>query len=177
MEQFEVKRGLIKKIGEEGGLSYIAPKYFDNVKNIENNGIEGNYGILTYVKAHYSNEGKLVVDVEQLKGQDLDDFLSKDNGREEAMESRRRWSGFLDQVTGYNGKQRGDKAKENAKKASKAKNGITSARHFMKMAKNISDEKISQAEAMISDIENELENGNNTRAHSLSNKLTKLLEG
>ena len=47
----------------------------------------------------------------------------------------------------------------------------------MKMSKNLSDEKISQAEAMIEDIEHELKNANNTRAHSLSNKLTKLLEG
>ena len=177
MEQFEVKRGLIKKIDEEGGLSNVATKYFDNITNTENKGIEGNYGILTHVNAYYSDEGKLVVNVEQLKGQDLDDFLSKENGRDEAMESRRRWSGFLDYATGYSGKQRGDKAKENAKKASKAKNGISSARHFMKMSKNLSDEKISQAEAMIEDIEHELEKANNTRAHSLSNKLKKLLEG
>jgi hypothetical protein len=93
------------------------------------------------------------------------------------MDSRRRWSGFLDYATGYNGKQRGDKAKENAKKASKAKNGITSAKHFMKMSKNLSDEKISQAELLIKEIEHELEMGNNTRAHSLSNKLKKVLEG
>ena len=45
-------------------------------------------------------------------------------GREIAMESRKRWSTFLDEVTGYNAKQRSDKAKENAKKFSKAKGAI-----------------------------------------------------
>ena len=177
MEQFEVKRGLIKKIDGEGGLSSIANEYFEDVKKTDNNGIEGHYGILTHVNAYYSDDGKLVVDVQQLKGNELDDFLSKDNGRQEAMESRKRWSGFLDVATGYNAKQRGDKAKENAKKASKAKSGINQARKFMEMAKNISDEKIADAEAIILEIEKELEKSNNTRAHSLSNKLTKLLEG
>ena len=177
MEQFEVKRRLIKKIDAEGGLLGIANEYFENIKNLDNGGFEGDYGILTQVNAYFSDEGKLVVDVHQLKGQELDDFLSADDGREKAMESRKRWSGFLDSATGYNAKQRGDKAKENAKKASKAKTGISAARHFMKMAKNISEEKVADAEVLISDIEKELEMGNNTRAHSLANKLTKFLEG
>lgn len=32
MERFDVKRGLMKKIGEEGGLSALASKFFDNVE-------------------------------------------------------------------------------------------------------------------------------------------------
>ena len=53
---------------------------------------------LTKVSGQFDSDGKLAVDVEQLKGEALSDFLSSDGGREQAMESRKRWSGFLDQA-------------------------------------------------------------------------------
>ncbi len=85
------------------------------------------------------------VDVVQLKGTDLEAFLSADGGREQAMESRRRWSMFLDEATGYTAKQRGDKAKEDAKKFSKAKSAIKMIRKSIEMSTTVTQETIDTA--------------------------------
>ena len=175
METFEVKRGLVKSITSDGGLASVAGKHFDDVMSSGENSFEGSFGIMTKVIGNYNDKGKLDVDVTQLKGSDLEEFLSSDGGRETAMESRRRWSAFLDEATGYSAKQRGDKAKEAAKKISKAKSAITQARHFMSMT-DVSDEKKEVAEELIAEIEAALEAGDATRAASRGEKLGKSLE-
>ena len=124
MEKFSVKRGLVKQMGGNAGLAKLATQYFDDVSANSEGVFTASFGILNMVSGHYSPDGKLSVDVDQLKGDSLSELLSSDGGREKAMESRKRWSGFLDEATGYNGKQRGDKAKEEAKKFSKAKGAI-----------------------------------------------------
>ena len=174
METFEVKRGLVKQIMEDGGLTALAGNYFDNVKDEGDDSFVGSFGILISVSGKYNEKGKLVVDVEQMKGEDLSNFLSGEGGREKAMESRQRWSGFLDVATGYSAKQRGDKAKEGAKKASKAKSAISQGRHLMKMA-DFDKEVVEKAEEIISEIEDALESGDFTRAASRGEKLGKLL--
>ena len=115
--------------------------------------------MLTKVTGYYDSDGKLVVDVNQLKGDDLTDFLSSDDGRKKAMESRKRWSGFLDISTGYNAKQRGDKAKEEAKKFSKAKSAIKMAHKSMEMSSKLTPEIKEKALSMIADLETMIENG------------------
>ncbi|RAH15013.1 MAG: hypothetical protein CMB56_003950 [Methanobacteriota archaeon] len=177
MERFEVKRGLVKLINSEGGLVGLANKHFQNVESVENNGFIASWGLMTEIKAHYDDDGKLVVDVQQLKGLDLQEFLENEGGRENAMESRKRWSAFLDDSTGYNAKQRGDKAKENSKKASKAKSGINMARKLMQLSSKVTDEMKTEAEKMIAEVEQKLNEGNATRALSLSEKINKMLEG
>jgi hypothetical protein len=176
MERFEVKRGLIKIIDSEGGLNSLGDKHFDNVDNTENGGFNASWGLLVDINAHYDDEGKLVVDVQQLKGEDLQNFLEKEGGRDEAMESRKRWSTFLDESTGYNAKQRGDKAKENGKKVAKANSGINMARKLMALSSKVTDEKRAKAEEMIAEVEQKLKEGNATRALSLSAKINKMLE-
>jgi hypothetical protein len=99
------------------------------------------------------------MEVVQLKGEALGEFLASDGGRDLAMESRKRWSGFLDLATGYNPKQRGDKAKEEAKKFSKAKSAIKMAHKSMEMASSITQEKVDTANKMIADLEEMIENG------------------
>lgn len=177
MERFEVKRGLIKTINSEGGLKSLANKHFENVNDTEKDGFSASWGLMTQILGHYDDDGKLVVDVLQLKGTDLQNFLEKEGGREAAMESRKRWSAFLDDSTGYNAKQRGDKAKENGKKVSKAKSGINMARKLMELSSKVTDEMRAQAEEMIEEVEQKLEEGNATRALSLSEKINKMLEG
>ena len=100
-----------------------------------------------------------MVDVVQLKGSDLESFLSQDGGRESALESRKKWSSFLDQATGYTAKQRGDKAKEDAKKFSKAKSGIKMIRKSIEMSTTVTQETIDLAESMIAEIEALIEAG------------------
>ena len=92
MERFEVKRGLIKTINSEGGLKSLANKHFENVNDTEKDGFSASWGLMTQILGHYDDDGKLVVDVLQLKGTDLQNFLEKEGGREAAMESRKRWS-------------------------------------------------------------------------------------
>ena len=79
--------------------------------------------------------------------------------REQAMESRRRWSSFLDEATGYTAKQRGDKAKEDAKKFSKAKSAIKMIRKSIEMSTTVTQETIDTAESMIAELEGMIERG------------------
>lgn len=176
MEQYEVKRGLVKKMGP-AGLAKLGAEYFDDVVADADGGFEAQKGIMISLSAQYNAEGKLVIDVEQMRGDDLSDFLSADGGRQAAMESRAAFSSFLDEATGYSPKQRGDKAKEGAKKVAKAKSAINQARKFMSMSKSVSEQTKAQAEELISEIEAKLGEGNATRAFSLSEKLGKLVEG
>ena len=170
METFEVKRGLSKKLAEDGGLCGVARKHFDSVEG-SGDAFEGSHGIMSSIKAEYNALGKLVVNVVNERP-DFDD----PDAMSAAMDSRKRWSTFLDEATGYNAKQRGDKAKEFAKKASKAKTGISQARHFMGLSTSLTDETKAQAEEMIAKIESLLENGDNTKAESTAKKLGKFLE-
>ena len=88
-----------------------------------------------------------------MKGDDLTNFLSQDDGRENAMQARTRWSNFLDKATGYSAKQRGDKAKEQAKKFSKARSAIKMAHKSIEMSSTLTQETIDQAHAMIAELE------------------------
>ena len=159
MERFAVKRGLIKSMGGNAGLAKLATSYFENI-NVDADGVfTGTYGLLVSVTGSYDDAGKLAVDVVQLKGGDLANFLDSDDGREKAMESRKRWSGFLDEATGYNAKQRGDKAKEEAKKFSKAKSAIKMAHKSMELMKNLDQATIDQANELIAMLEEMIEAG------------------
>ena len=169
METFEVKRGLAKKLASEGGLASLAGKHFDSVDG-SGDAFTGSHGIMSSITGEYNAMGKLVVGVNQ----ERPDFDNPD-AMEVAMDSRKRWSAFLDEATGYSAKQRGDKAKEFAKKASKAKSGISQARKFMEISTNITDEVREKAEEFITTIETLLESGDNTKAESTAKKLSKLL--
>ena len=159
MERFAVKRGLIKSMGGNAGLAKLATTYFDNI-NVDADGVfTGSYGLLVSVQGSYDDAGKLAVDVVQLKGADLAAFLDSDDGREKAMESRKRWSGFLDDATGYSAKQRGDKAKEEAKKFSKAKSAIKMAHKSMELMKNLDQATIDTAHQLIAKLEAKIEAG------------------
>jgi hypothetical protein len=75
------------------------------------------------------------------------------------MDSRRRYSAFLDEATGYTPKQRGDKAKEEAKKFSKARSAIKMANKTMEMSSSLSQETIDKANAMIAELQSMIEEG------------------
>ena len=68
------------------------------------------------------------------------------------------------------------KLRNGPKKASKAKSAVSAARHFMKMSQNVSEDKKSQAEELIAEIESALEEGENTRAAGRGEKLDKLFK-
>lgn len=160
MERFAVKRGLEKKIGGNAGLARTATQYFDDIQVNAEGVFTGSYAILTEITGYFGDDGKLVMDVAQMKGEDLNTFLSAEGGREKAMDSRKRWSAFLDEVTGYSPKQRGDKAKEDSKKFSKAKSAIKMARKMMEMSTSIDQETINKANEMIDQLQEMIDSGN-----------------
>ena len=171
MERFDVKRGLVKQVTADGGLAALARRYFENVEGTESNSFSASHGIMTSIAASYNEQGALVAEVTNVPPNFEDPEAMK-----AAMDARRRWTTFLDEATGYDSKQRGNKAKEWAKKASKAKSAISAARHFMSMSENMPDELVSQADSMIAEIEAALEQGDNTKAAGRAEKLTKLLD-
>ena len=140
-------------MGGNAGLAKLATTYFENI-NVNSEGVfTGSYGLLVSVQGSYDDAGKLAVEVMQLKGGDLASFLDSDDGPTKAMESRKRWSGFLDDATGYNAKQRGDKAKEETKKFSKAKSAIKMAHKSMDLMKNLDQETIDKANELIASLQ------------------------
>tara|TARA_B100000214_G_C23890032_1_gene591339 strand:+ start:144 stop:803 length:660 start_codon:yes stop_codon:yes gene_type:complete len=159
MERFEVKRGIIKSMNGNAGLAKLATEFFNDVEVNADGVFNASFAILTSVTAEYTADGKLQVDVEQMKGDDLSNFLSQDGGREQAMQSRSRWSNFLDQATGYSAKQRGDKAKEQAKKFSKARSAIKMAHKSIEMSSTVTQETIDKAHEMIAELEKMMEEG------------------
>ena len=159
MERFAVKRGVEKSIGGNAGLAKLAAQHFENVQANAEGEFQASFGLLSNISGCYTDQGKLQVDVVQLKGSDLEAFLSDDGGREQAMESRRRWSSFLDEATGYNAKQRGDKAKEEAKKFSKAKSAIKMAHKSMELMKNLDEATLEKANELIATLESSIESG------------------
>lgn len=75
------------------------------------------------------------------------------------MESRKRYSSFLDEATGYTPKQRGDKAKEEAKKFSKARSAIKMAHKTIEMSTSLTQDTIDTAHSMIAELEAMIEAG------------------
>ena len=168
MERFDVRRGLIKEVDANGGLPLLAREFFDNVEGTSESSFRGSHGVMTDIEGRYVN-GAMIVDITNVPP-DFDDPESVKS----AMEDRKRWTAFLDRATGYNSKQRGDKAKEWAKKASKAKSAVSAANHFMEMSDSISEDQKSQANVLISEIEELLEANDNTKAAGRAEKLNKL---
>lgn len=171
MERFEVKRGLIKQVRSDGGLPAIGKRHFDEVAPENEDGFTGKHGILEGIEARYESTGRLFVDVTQRRP-DFDDEADM----KVAMASRKAWAAFLDEATGYNSKQRGDKAKEITKKRNKAQDAVKSARSFMAKSTTLDEATRAQAEAFIEEIETALADDEVTRAFGRGEKLTKLLE-
>ena len=86
MERFAVKRGVEKSIGGNAGLAKLAAQHFENVQANAEGEFQASFGLLSNISGSYTDQGKLQVDVVQLKGSDLEAFLSADGGREQAME-------------------------------------------------------------------------------------------
>ncbi len=165
-----MRRGLVKDVIANGGLGELARDFFDNIEYVDENSFLASHGVITSIDARYEN-GALIVDVTNVPP-DFDD----PDAMEAAMDARKRWTEFLNQATGYNSKQRGDKAKEWAKKATKAKSAVSATRHFMEMTGGIPEDKISQANTLIKEIEALLASNDNTKAAGRARKLNKLFD-
>ena len=63
MERFDVKRGLVKQISENGGLATLASEFFDDIRDSGDNSFSGSHGVMTLIEANYNEKGALLVDV------------------------------------------------------------------------------------------------------------------
>ena len=62
MERFDVRRGMVKQIIQEGGLSALASKYFDDVQSTGDSSFTGSHGIMTSISGRFEGNA-LIVDV------------------------------------------------------------------------------------------------------------------
>ena len=128
-------------------------EFFEKVERTSEESFEASHGVMTSIVGRFEN-GAFIVDVTNV-APDFDDPESMKS----AMDDRRRWTTFLDKVTGYNAKQRGDKAKEETKKFSKAKSAIKMAHKSMDLMKNLDQETIDKANELIASLEAMIEAG------------------
>ena len=94
MERFDVRRGIIKEVGENGGLSELAKEFFEKVERTSAESFEGSHGVMTSIVGRFEN-GALIVDVTNV----APDFDNPESMKS-AMEDRKRWTTFLDKATG-----------------------------------------------------------------------------
>ena len=62
MERFDVRRGKVKQIEEEGGLSALAGSFFDNIEAGKDGSFSGSHGIMTSISGRFEGNA-LIVDV------------------------------------------------------------------------------------------------------------------
>lgn len=65
MERFDVRRGVIKEVSGEGGLSALARRYFEQVESTGENSFSGSHGIMTSINGSYEGSA-LMIDVTPL---------------------------------------------------------------------------------------------------------------
>lgn len=177
MEQFDVARGLIKKITGSGGLVEVMQRHFNDVEGVRISEVDGVNSVLLEepaylpnVRVSYSERGLLQVDGEQAKP----DFSDNDAVRRAQM-SRAAWTSFLDESTGYDGKKRGDKAKERVKRRAKSMSRVNEWNSYIEKVSHIDDDVLEQGQALIEEIESALSDEDITKAFGRSEKLSKLM--
>ena len=95
MERFDVRRGKVKQIEEEGGLSALAGSFFDNIESDDSSSFSGSHGIMTSISGRFEGNA-LIVDVTNVAPNFEDPEAMK-----VAMDDRKRWTAFLEEATGY----------------------------------------------------------------------------
>ncbi len=177
MELFDVARGRRKETSGNGGLAGLLGEiYAGSAASVEilnadpDNVVLCDPDYLPRVHVHYDARGLLAVDGEQIKP----DFNDKE-AMQRAMASRGRWTGFLDQATGYDAKKRGDKAKERVKRRAKAMSRINEWRGFLEKISGIDDKVRADGDDYAAQIEEALADEDIGTAHRFAEKLAKMM--
>ena len=89
MERFDVRRGKVKEIEEEGGLSVLARSFFDTIEEGKDGAFSGSHGIMTSISGRFEGNA-LIVDVTNVAPNFEDPDAMK-----AAMDDRKRWTAFL----------------------------------------------------------------------------------
>ena len=177
MEQFDVARGLIKKITENGGLMEVMQRHFNDVDGSQVTEFESMNSVLLEepaylpnVRVSYTERGLLQVDGEQAKP----DFSDSDAVRRAQM-SRAAWTSFLDEATGYDGKKRGDKAKERVKRRAKSLSRVNEWSSYIEKVSDLGADVLEQGRVLVEEIESALSDEDISKAFGRSEKLSKLM--
>lgn len=103
MEKLDIKKGLYSKI-EEGKLGKIMEEIFGNVRT-EGDWFLTDYGAMQPLKVKILSKKEMALEINTVKIPD-----------EQVIDTMRKRNQFLEEVTGFNSKQRLKRLKEKAKK-------------------------------------------------------------
>ena len=109
MRSYDIKRGHWKKL-EKGGLRKKLVETFGDASD-DNDWHVASYGALKQITVRMVSKSEI----------ELDTQLDPDAALDVATETHQNYNKFLESVTGFNAKQRADRAKAKAKAEAKAK--------------------------------------------------------
>ena len=109
MQTFEIKRGHGKTL-EDGGLKNMMEEEFGSVKNEDESTFNASFKALKSITVEFRSIKEIGVETETDNEASPDDSLA----------AHQSYNRFLETVTGFNAKQRVDRAKARAKKEAKA---------------------------------------------------------
>ena len=109
MQTFEIKRGHGKTL-DNGGLKKLMEEEFGSVDNPEGSTFNASFKALTSIVVEHRSIKEIGVETE----------TNNDASPEDSLDAHQAYNRFMQNVTGFNAKQRVDRAKARAKKEAKA---------------------------------------------------------
>ena len=109
MQSFEVKRGHGKSL-ENDGLKKIMEEEFGTIGNPEDSAFTASFKALKSIKVEFRSITEIGIETE----------TDNEASPEDSLEAHQAYNRFMKNVTGFNAKQRVDRAKAKAKREAKA---------------------------------------------------------
>ena len=109
MQTFEIKRGHGKTL-EDGGLKNMMEEEFGSVKDDDESTFNASFKALKSITVEFRSIKEIGVETE----------TDNDASPEDSLAAHQAYNKFMQNVTGFNAKQRVDRAKARAKKEAKA---------------------------------------------------------
>ena len=109
MQTFEIKRGHGKTL-EDGGLKNMMEEEFGSVKNNDESTFNASFKAIKSITVEFRSIKEIGVETE----------TDNDASPEDSLAAHQAYNKFMQNVTGFNAKQRVDRAKARAKKEAKA---------------------------------------------------------
>ena len=109
MQTFEIKRGHGKTL-EDGGLKNMMEEEFGSVKNDDESTFNASFKALKSITVEFRSIKEIGVETE----------TDNEASPEDSLAAHQAYNRFMETVTGFNAKQRVDRAKARAKKEAKA---------------------------------------------------------
>ena len=109
MQTFEIKRGHGKTL-EDGGLKNMMEEEFGSVKNNDESTFNASFKALKSITVEFRSIKEIGVETE----------TDNDASPEDSLSAHQAYNKYMQNVTGFNAKQRVDRAKARAKKEAKA---------------------------------------------------------